>query len=171
MKQKLSHLMLVAMSLALIVLNGCNNSDTGFIESNNNTDLKCDSLYQYPEWTEKLKNGKIKTVEKIDEFKSIGATFKIKSTSICLDTNNSILLYACVTLLKGSKNCEFSGYVHKDQYNEQTGENVKTFSIVSIQYFKKSGGAIRSETKEYTLLSQGSIVELKPTKAKTVTQK
>jgi hypothetical protein len=171
MRQTFSFLLLMVISLTTIVTTSCNNSDTGFIETSNNSNLKCDSLFQYEEWTAKLKNGQIKTVEKVDEFKSIGATFKIKSTSLYLDSNNSILLHACVTLLKGAKNCEFSGYVHRDQYNEQTGDNVKTFSIASIQYLKKSGGGIQSETKEYTLFSQGSIEELKPTKGKTVNLK
>lgn len=161
-------LFLITISATIILTNSCNNSNNGFIETNNNTDLKCDSLYQYDNWAGKFDKGQIKTIEKIDKFKSIGATFKIKSTSIYLDSNNSILLHACVTLLKGAKNCEFSGYVHKEQFNEQTGENVKTFSIASIQYFKKTGGGIQSETKEYTLFSQGLIEEIKPTKLKNV---
>jgi len=127
-------LLLIIVSLTLFFcMQSCgNNNDTGLETTKENTVLKSDSLWVPAEWATKFKNAQVRQFEKTDEFREIGAKFKIDCTSLYLDPNNSILIFTKITLLKGSKNCEFHGFINREQYNEETGDNVKTFSVAII---------------------------------------
>lgn len=71
-------------------------------------------------------------------------------------------------MLKEAKNCEFHGFINKEQYNEETCDNVKTFSVAIIDYIKKQGGSLEMKSKQSNLYSQGTIEESIPTEKHSV---
>lgn len=111
------------------------------------------------DWEAKFKDAKESKAEVTNSYSDNDANFKIECTRLYLDPKNSIIKSVKITLLKGAKNCEFKATVAPEQYNQQTGNNVGTFTTVSISFYKKDSSGTNYKSKTFVLQADGNIKE------------
>ncbi len=149
-------------AISFFIVTSCDNNSSP--TTHDNTVLKSEDLWIPDEWVSKFEKATKTTSEKTGSFDAINAKFKIESSRLFIDSNNSIIKSVKVTLLSGADNCDFHATIDKKQYNTKNDGSIQTFSIVSIDFYRRTKTNFLQESKEYEIDSKNDITEIIPNK-------